>query len=329
MAGFEHESVLTDEVIDDLALRDHGVYVDGTLGGAGHAAALLGGEPDPTLIGIDRDPAALDAAPRAPGRLRRPGDGSSTASTATSPRSSPTWASPRSTASCSTSACRRRSSTSPSAASRSPGPVRSTCGWIRPGARPRSTSSAPLDVDDARRPPLRARRGAPRQEDRAADQGGAPRRSDRTPPSISPTVVARRSRSSSSASRRSTRRPAPSRRCGSPSTPSSISSSASSPPSPICSRPAAAARSSASTRSRIAWSSTGSAIWRGRPRCRRHLAERRRARRRRSATLVTRKAIVATDDEIARNPRARSARLRVCERTSAPNLPARFGSPAM
>ena len=37
--------------------------------------------------------------------------------------------------------------------------------------------------------------------------------------------------------------------------------------------------------------------------------------------LVTRKAVVAGDAEIARNPRSRSARLRVCERTSAPNLP--------
>lgn len=37
--------------------------------------------------------------------------------------------------------------------------------------------------------------------------------------------------------------------------------------------------------------------------------------------LVTRKAVVASDAEIDGNPRARSARLRVCERTSAPNLP--------
>jgi 16S rRNA (cytosine1402-N4)-methyltransferase len=38
--------------------------------------------------------------------------------------------------------------------------------------------------------------------------------------------------------------------------------------------------------------------------------------------LVTRKGIVASDAEIERNPRARSARLRVCERTSAPNVQA-------
>lgn len=42
--------------------------------------------------------------------------------------------------------------------------------------------------------------------------------------------------------------------------------------------------------------------------------------------LISRKAIVATDEEIARNPRARSARLRICERTAAPNLPAIKGS---
>ena len=37
--------------------------------------------------------------------------------------------------------------------------------------------------------------------------------------------------------------------------------------------------------------------------------------------LVSRKAIVASDDEIAANPRSRSARLRICERTEAPNVP--------
>lgn len=62
MTAFEHSSVLPTEVLDQLVWRDHGTYVDGTLGGAGHAAALLERAPTATLIGIDRDPEALDAA---------------------------------------------------------------------------------------------------------------------------------------------------------------------------------------------------------------------------------------------------------------------------
>ena len=57
MAAFAHESVLVEEVVRYLAPRDDGVYCDCTLGGGGHAAALRG-----RLIGIDRDPAALAAA---------------------------------------------------------------------------------------------------------------------------------------------------------------------------------------------------------------------------------------------------------------------------
>jgi 16S rRNA (cytosine1402-N4)-methyltransferase len=41
--------------------------------------------------------------------------------------------------------------------------------------------------------------------------------------------------------------------------------------------------------------------------------------------LLTKKAVFATDAEVERNPRARSARLRACMRTSAPNVPARRG----
>jgi 16S rRNA (cytosine1402-N4)-methyltransferase len=62
VAAFDHTSVLAREIIEHLAPRDHGVYVDGTLGGGGHAARILEAAPGATLIGIDRDPAALAAA---------------------------------------------------------------------------------------------------------------------------------------------------------------------------------------------------------------------------------------------------------------------------
>jgi 16S rRNA (cytosine1402-N4)-methyltransferase len=59
---FAHESVLVAEVIEYLAPGDHGVYVDGTVGGAGHARAILQHAPGASLIGIDRDPDAVTAA---------------------------------------------------------------------------------------------------------------------------------------------------------------------------------------------------------------------------------------------------------------------------
>jgi len=62
VAGFDHTSVLAAEVLEHLGSGNHRVIVDGTLGGAGHAAALLGHDPNTTLIGIDRDPSALEAA---------------------------------------------------------------------------------------------------------------------------------------------------------------------------------------------------------------------------------------------------------------------------
>jgi len=62
VSGFEHASVLVEEVLEHLNLREHKVYVDGTLGGAGHASAMLERCPKASIIGIDRDPAALSAA---------------------------------------------------------------------------------------------------------------------------------------------------------------------------------------------------------------------------------------------------------------------------
>lgn len=61
--AFEHQSVLLDEVVDLLALRPGQVVLDGTLGGGGHAARLLQGiGAGGLLIGVDRDPQALEAA---------------------------------------------------------------------------------------------------------------------------------------------------------------------------------------------------------------------------------------------------------------------------
>ena len=57
--AFDHESVLVAEAIDQLTSRQYGVFVDGTIGGAGHASAILTRVPDATLIGIDRDPSAV------------------------------------------------------------------------------------------------------------------------------------------------------------------------------------------------------------------------------------------------------------------------------
>jgi 16S rRNA (cytosine1402-N4)-methyltransferase len=59
---FEHATVMRDEVVRALGPRAGGVYVDATLGGAGHAVALLEAEPRARIVGLDRDPAAIAAA---------------------------------------------------------------------------------------------------------------------------------------------------------------------------------------------------------------------------------------------------------------------------
>ena len=59
---FSHRSVLLDECIDGLTIRPDGIYVDGTLGGAGHSSEIAKRLKSGRLIGIDRDPIALAAA---------------------------------------------------------------------------------------------------------------------------------------------------------------------------------------------------------------------------------------------------------------------------
>ena len=60
---FRHTSVMTAEVLSLLAPQPKGVYVDGTVGGGGHARLILeASAPDGRLIGFDRDSDALAAA---------------------------------------------------------------------------------------------------------------------------------------------------------------------------------------------------------------------------------------------------------------------------
>ena len=62
MSEFYHVSVLLDECIQGLNIKPDGIYVDGTLGGAGHSSQIAARLPTGRLIGIDRDPVALKAA---------------------------------------------------------------------------------------------------------------------------------------------------------------------------------------------------------------------------------------------------------------------------
>ena len=62
MSEFRHEPVLLWECIAGLNIRPDGVYVDGTLGGAGHSSRIAERLTTGRLIGIDRDETALSAA---------------------------------------------------------------------------------------------------------------------------------------------------------------------------------------------------------------------------------------------------------------------------
>ena len=62
MSEFYHVSVLLEECIQGLNIKPDGIYVDGTLGGAGHSSYIASKLTTGRLIGIDRDPVALKAA---------------------------------------------------------------------------------------------------------------------------------------------------------------------------------------------------------------------------------------------------------------------------
>ena len=62
MTDFHHVSVLLDECLEGLNIKPDGTYVDGTLGGAGHSSQIVKRLTTGHHIGIDRDPVALKAA---------------------------------------------------------------------------------------------------------------------------------------------------------------------------------------------------------------------------------------------------------------------------
>ena len=68
---FDHSPVMRDEIVDTFSAVPTGVVLDATLGGGGHAEAILDSRDDLRLLGLDRDPDALDAATA---RLDRFGD---------------------------------------------------------------------------------------------------------------------------------------------------------------------------------------------------------------------------------------------------------------
>ena len=60
---FEHKSVLLEETVNGLNIKPDGIYVDGTLGGGGHAFEVCKQLSDKgSFIGIDQDEAAIEAA---------------------------------------------------------------------------------------------------------------------------------------------------------------------------------------------------------------------------------------------------------------------------
>ena len=68
---FKHKSVLLNETVDALNIRPDGIYVDGTLGGAGHSYEICRRlSPKGRLIGIDQDEAAIKAATEHLGEFR-------------------------------------------------------------------------------------------------------------------------------------------------------------------------------------------------------------------------------------------------------------------
>ena len=58
---FKHEPIMLNECIDNLSIKKDGIYVDGTLGGAGHSSRIIERIESGLLIGVDRDLEAIAA----------------------------------------------------------------------------------------------------------------------------------------------------------------------------------------------------------------------------------------------------------------------------
>lgn len=64
MNSFAHDPVMVDEIVEVFHSVPSGVVLDATLGGGGHSSAILDSRDDISILGLDRDPAAIDAAGR-------------------------------------------------------------------------------------------------------------------------------------------------------------------------------------------------------------------------------------------------------------------------
>ena len=59
---FEHQPVLLREILEAFEILEDGLFFDATIGGGGHADALLAAAPGRELVGVDRDKSAVEIA---------------------------------------------------------------------------------------------------------------------------------------------------------------------------------------------------------------------------------------------------------------------------
>ncbi len=71
LTEFNHKSVLLEECISSLNIKSDGIYMDGTLGGAGHSLEILKRLDKGTLVGIDQDETALEVSAQRLKRVQR------------------------------------------------------------------------------------------------------------------------------------------------------------------------------------------------------------------------------------------------------------------